>query len=405
MGKIKTWWRKLPIPIAFVMCSLAFILLALFLTNLTVQFAGKNMQEIQQNYLVSEIPMEITEDIPDMESQAQENTSEEMEWQLPKEFFSDADRQKYDSYEKLEDIAAIFWYSICICLAALVFYLWKIKKPFQILNQATQKIANHDLNFQIHYNGQDEFGRLCHTFEVMREELVRNEKRLWNSIEERKRLNAAFSHDLKTPLTVLQGHTDMLLSDLPDGSLTKEEMLESVRTISKQISRIHAYVNTMNSIQRLEDYEIHPVKVSTETLEKMVSETAKMLFIKGRTEILNHLSDNELSLDMEAITQICENLLSNAARYAKEKIAIRLEQDKNKLILVIEDDGNGFSQKDLKNASHPYYRGGAVDSGNHLHFGLGLYISSLLARKHGGTLQLENRSGGGAKITVKICCI
>ena len=145
------------------------------------------------------------------------------------------------------------------------------------------------------------------------EDLVRNERRLWNSIEERKRLNAAFSHDLKTPLTVLQGHTDMLLSDLPDGNLSKEEMLESVQTISKQISRIHAYVNTMNSIQRLEDYEIHPAKVSAEAVEKTVSETAAMLFTKGRTDIQNRLSSAELSLDMEAITQICENLLSNAA--------------------------------------------------------------------------------------------
>lgn len=405
MDKIKNWWRKLPIPIAFVLCSLAFVLLALFLTNVTVQFAQRNMQEIQQNYLVSEIPMEITDGIPDMEGQGQENTSGEMEWQLPKEYFSDADRQKYDAYEKLEDIAAIFWYSICLCLAALVFYLWKIRKPFQILNQATQKIANHDLDFQIPYSGQDEFGRLCHTFEVMREELVRNERRLWNSIEERKRLNAAFSHDLKTPLTVLQGHTDMLLSDLPDGNLSKEEMLESVQTISKQISRIHAYVNTMNSIQRLEDYEIHPAKVSAEAVEKMVSETAAMLFTKGRTDIQNRLSSAELSLDMEAITQICENLLSNAARYAKERIAVTLEQEEDKLILVIEDDGNGFSQKDLQNASRPYYRGGAVDAGNHLHFGLGLYISSLLAQKHGGTLQLANRPDGGAKITVKVRCI
>ena len=405
MGQIKLWWRNLPISIAFVVCSLTFVALALFLTHLTVEFASRNMEEIQLNYLVMELPTEMTGDIPDQETQGEGQAGEEFVLQLPEAFFSEADRKSYDAYQRLEDAAAILWYSICLCLAALVFYLGKIKGPLGVLNQAAHSITNHDLDFQIHDVGQDELGRLCHAFEVMREELVENERRLWNSIEERKRLSAAFSHDLKTPLTVLQGHTDLLLSDLPNDALTKEQLLASVGTISRQISRIHAHVNTMNSIQRLEDYAPHPAQVSPQALEEMVSETAKMLFPSGRLAVDNHLSAPYLLLDLEAIGQICENLLSNAARYARERISIQLHQDRDSLILVIEDDGPGFSQKDLQYASLPYYRGGAVDGGNQLHFGLGLYICALLADKHGGALQLENRPGGGGKITVNVRCV
>ena len=63
MGQIKLWWRNLPISIAFVVCSLTFVALALFLTHLTVEFASRNMEEIQLNYLVMELPTEMTDDM------------------------------------------------------------------------------------------------------------------------------------------------------------------------------------------------------------------------------------------------------------------------------------------------------------------------------------------------------
>lgn len=106
------------------------------------------------------------------------------------------DRKKYNFYEGLDNMAAILWYSVCLCLASLVFYLWKMKKPLRVLNQAARKISDNDLNFRIDHIGQDELGRLCQAFESMRQELEQNNRKLWNSMEERKRLNAAFAHDL-----------------------------------------------------------------------------------------------------------------------------------------------------------------------------------------------------------------
>lgn len=312
------------------------------------------------------------------------------------------DRTRYDFFAGLNGIAAVLWYSVCLCLAALIFYQWKLKKPFRILNQAVQKISENDLDYRLEYDGQDEFGKLCHAFERMRQELVSNNQKLWDSVEERKRLNAAFAHDLRTPITILQGHADMLLGALEEDGASGREFKGSVHAISHQVRRLNAYVDTMGTLRRLEDYEPCPRPVRASVLKELVSETAALLFPRGRVEIFSDLEEQELLLDKEAFAQICENLLSNAARYAREKISVSLRQEQETLCFTVEDDGIGFSRKDLTNASLAYYRGDKTEAGAVTHFGLGLYICGLLAGKMGGDLNLDNGPGGGARVTVRI---
>ena len=84
---------------------------------------------------------------------------------------------------------------------------------------------------------------------------------------------------------------------------------------------------------------------------------------------------------------------------------ISLRQAQEYLIMTVEDDGTGFTKKDLANASLAYYRGEKTQTDAVSHFGLGLYISSILAEKLGGDLQLANGKNGGAKVQIKIRCI
>ena len=295
------------------------------------------------------------------------------------------ERKKYDFYESLDNMAAILWYSLCLCLFSLVFYLWKMKKPLQVLNQAARKIAENDLNFQIDYQGTDELGRLCQAFESMRGELEQNNRKMWNAVEERKRLNAAFAHDLRTPLTVLQGHTDLLLDTLTAGQQDADpEILSDLQAISNQVTRMNSYLDTMNSLRRLEDYAPCLRAVSAKALEELLEETAASLFPREKTAmggakgvetaIRFELQEQELWMDREAFSQIYENLLSNAARYARERIRVRLYREQDFLVLQVADDGVGFTAKDLQNAFAPYYRGDRGKPASSSHFGLGLYI-------------------------------
>ena len=423
MERIRNLLQRASIPVAFIVCALSCLLAANLLTKATAWLAHKNMNEIEGEY-VSILPLDMDEVLTGEftdnlgvnfigDGQGEQNEQlpayvvrtdgGQLLWQsvsLPKEA-----KKKYDFYVGLDDIAAVLWYSVCLCLAALIFYLWKIKKPLRVLNQAVQKISENNLNFQIEYEGQDEFGRLCHAFEIMRQELEQNNKKMWNSVEERKRLNAAFAHDLRTPLTIMRGHTDMLISTVTENPDQGGEMASSIHAISNQITRLGAFADTMGSLQRLEDYEPCLKHISSSVLTEMVSQTAVALFPNGQVKIHSKLKEQNFLLDKEALAQICENILSNATRYVKEVVILTLEQMQEYLIITVEDDGSGFTKKDLANASFAYYRGEKTQADAVSHFGLGLYISGILAEKLGGGLQLGNGASGGAEIQIKVRCI
>ena len=92
-----------------------------------------------------------------------------------------------------------------ILLAAVLFYRNKLKRPLTILKEAAEKISAQELDFSVAYAAQDEMGNLCRSFEEMRQALQQNNRLMWQQMEERRRINAAFAHDLRTPLTVLKG--------------------------------------------------------------------------------------------------------------------------------------------------------------------------------------------------------
>ena len=442
MDRIKKKLRQIPIPAAFVLCGMAALLCALSLTRATMWFAQKNKGEIAAGYAEAEVTTPSMEAIPEQEQQPnfvmlepepgpsrealpkeeastqsgqQEQEQEILMYIMPANIpvaLPEEEKKKYDFYENLDNMAAILWYSLCLCLFSLVFYLWKMKKPLQILNQAARKIAENDLNFQIDYQGTDELGRLCQAFESMRGELEQNNWKMWNAVEERKRLNAAFAHDLRTPLTVLQGHTDILFDALNGREQEADpELLSDLSAISNQITRMNSYLDTMSALRRLEDYEPCLRAVRAAALEELLEDTAASLFPGGkaacvpsgiRTAVSFEMESQELWLDREAFSQIYENLLSNAARYARERIDIRLYEEQDFLVLEVADDGAGFTQKDLQSAFAPYYRGDRSKPASSAHFGLGLYICSLLAGKLGGKVQLANGENGGAKVMVKL---
>ena len=294
---------------------------------------------------------------------------------------------------------------LTILLAFLVdawwFYRWKIKKPLAILNAASQKIAQNDLDFQVAVPTGDELGKLCQSFETMRASLEENNRSLWAAVEERKRLNAAFSHDLRTPLTVLQGYSDLLLDALPSGDLSPEKTVSTVLTMQRSLTRLQRYVESMNSLQRLEDLEPQKSTVPFSTLCAQLEETGKIL----RKEQGFHFAsrgEGNVFLDRELLFQVYENLLSNAGRYAKGNIWVTAEREGTALSLTVADDGPGFPPAALKRAAEPYYRADrSPNPEGELHFGLGLYLCRVLCQKHGGSLEIGNAPEGGARITAR----
>ena len=282
-------------------------------------------------------------------------------------------------------------------LAGALFYRWKLKEPIALLLEGARRIQTHDLDFTIPAVSADELGQTCAAFEDMRLELLKTNRELWRQTEERKRLNAAFAHDLRTPLTVLRGYADLLSKYVPQGRISQEKLLDTVSTLSRQVARLESYAASMTALQKLEDIVPSPAPVEASALLRELEETARVLC---KSYSLRYSLESGLtgtvSVDLEVVLQVYENLLSNAARFAREQITILCTRDGDRLLLDVMDDGPGFSEKDLLFATRPYY--GSEKNGEEGHFGLGLNICKILCEHHGGSLTLGNHLQGGAHI-------
>lgn len=292
------------------------------------------------------------------------------------------------------------WIIFCVAIMGIIFYKLELQKPINILLDASHKISENQLDFCIEYTHKNELGQLCTAFDNMRKALYENNREMWHSLEERKRLNSAFSHDLRTPLTVLKGYAEFLEKYIPDGKVSEEKLMSVISMMNGQVTRLEHYTQKMNAVQKLEDIVPNYVKNSAGMLFAMLTETGKL--ICGDKFRINITPDSRIiSIDTDIIMQVYENLISNAVRYAENSVEVNCGISENKLTIAVLDDGSGFTEEALKKAAKPFFRD--EKEPDKLHFGLGLYICRVLCEKCEGKLTIENHANGG-KVTAEFFC-
>ena len=303
---------------------------------------------------------------------------------------------KYKAIRYSKTLLIPLWSVVCLWFTFRLFYSRELKEPVDVLSKASERILGDDLDFTVESRSDNELGALCASFETLRKNLYDSNYQLWKSLEERKRLNSAFSHDLRTPITVLKGYTE--LAEQLDGKLTPEKQADILRKMSGQIDRLERYTEKMSSIHKLEDIIPEESRFTFGQLRREIDETGSLVCTdKVYSQKAEGDAEQELFTDKELLMQVCENLLSNAVRYAASSVSTHLYTEGDKLYITVSDDGEGFSEEALRKAWQPFYRGG--DENEKEHFGLGLYICRLLCKKCGGDIVLSNNGTGGGEVT------
>lgn len=293
-----------------------------------------------------------------------------------------------------------------LALSGVFYYHIKLKQPIAALRSGITRIQNHDLDFCLPVCSDDELGQLCAAFDTMRGELLKSNQELWRQAEERKRLNAAFSHDLRNPITVLKGTVKLLRQGTADE--------QAIDRLENYTVRIEQYVEAMSSIQRLEQMPVRISECPYALLRAELEDTAKLFAGEAECLVLGpdygserggHGSEESdhgtVWLDHGLFLTVAENLIGNAARFTKSKIIIHMEQEGDWLLLSVTDDGPGYPAELVKTGPKPFGKIKTEESHtlnkDSSHFGMGLYSSRTLCVKHGGTLKLENEKGYGAQ--------
>lgn len=391
MGKVKTKSLKLSMTITFLIT----ICIIAVMSALTIFAANKLQQELlKKQYLIISSPdFRIDESTGNYVFDIDKNT---ITWQP----FSTGDAVAYyGSYVAMTGLPVLF-ITIGIGVAATIYYQKKLKIPIAQLQNGVEKIQEDNLDFHVEYNEDDELGELCCSMEKMRSELWQKQKALWESLEQRKLLNASVAHDIRTPITVLKGYLDYLEKMIPQDKLTEDMLLDTVSSMQGAVNRLEQYVDCVRDVEKIENIEIEK---RPENVKRLLDEMrSNVQQLETNKEILissNIMTMDEVRLDKSVLFRIFENLLQNALRYAKKQVRINISQKKDFLILTVEDDGNGFAGKDLEKAATVFCSSDKEGQ----HFGIGLSICRILCEKHGGLLSISNnKNKRGACVTAKL---
>ena len=303
----------------------------------------------------------------------------------------------YGSYAAMVGLP-VFYIAVGIGAAAAVYYRKKLREPITQLQNGVERIQEDNLDFHIEYDGDDELGRLCCSMEKMRRELRQKHKALWESLEQRKLLNASVSHDLRTPITVLKGYLDYLEKNIPQDKLTEDMLFDTILSMQGAVNRLELYVESVRDIEKIENIEIEKRSENVKLLLNELRSNVRQLAGNKEIIISNDIAVDKIQIDKGVFFRILENLLQNALRYAEKQVSINLSHKKDFLILTVKDDGKGFSAADLEKATTVFYSNDKEKQ----HFGIGLSVCKILCEKHGGLLYVGNQKEKGACVTAKL---
>lgn len=389
MGKIKTKSLKTSMAVTFLItiCVIA------LLSSVTIFAANQVQHEIlKKRYMTINSP----------DFQMDENTgnyildidNNNITWQPLSTWDTVA---YYGSYAAMVGLP-VFYIAVGIGAAAAVYYRKKLREPITQLQNGVERIQEDNLDFHIEYDGDDELGRLCCSMEKMRRELRQKHKALWESLEQRKLLNASVAHDLRTPITVLKGYLDYLEKNIPQDKLTEDMLFDTVSSMQGAVSRLELYVESVRNIEKIETIEIEKRSENVKLLLNELISNVRQLAGNKEIIISNDITVDKIQIDKGVFFRILENLLQNALRYTEKQVSINLSHKKDFLILTVKDDGKGFSAADLEKATTVFYSNDKEKQ----HFGIGLSVCKILCEKHGGLLYVGNQKKKGACVTAKL---
>ena len=291
---------------------------------------------------------------------------------------------------------------IFVCLFLTTRFAKKLRLQLVPLFEATSEVAKQNLDFEVGHSNIKEFEDVLISFSHMKESLKASLEQQWKAEQMQKEQIAALAHDLKTPLTVIQGNADLI----SETELDEEQRLYA-EYIGCSSEQMQLYIRTLIDISRAATgYQLNIEDIDLPAYIKQLREQIDALCQTKKIGLQMEIENLPavLSADKLLLERAIMNVVNNALDYSPQdsSISISMIGNKGSLEISVTDAGPGFSQEDLMHAEEQFYMADHSRSSD-LHFGMGLFITKSIIRQHGGQLILSNsKKTGGARVTISI---
>lgn len=279
--------------------------------------------------------------------------------------------------------------SVLFFVTAFGYIYFAILRPFEKMKEFAAKISAGDFDVPLKYERSNYFGEFTWAFDSMRNEIVKSRAGEREAIENNKTVIATLSHDIKTPIASIRAYIEGLSANM-DSSCEKRERYLSV--ITKKCDEVARLTNDLflHSVSDLDKLKIVPERIeicafAESVISEISAEHGDVIFTKPDFTVF-------VNADKNRFTQLCENIINNARKYAKTDIEVFFTRDDENIILHFRDRGEGIPDENMPFIFDKFYRGS--NCGNEQGSGLGLYIVKYIAEKTGGKVVLQNHTRG-----------
>lgn len=297
-------------------------------------------------------------------------------------------------------LAVLLIILLAVCTGVTRHYTRILRTDAALLTRATGRIAQRELDGPPEGEARvRELADALGALEVLRDSLAKSLDEQWTQEQRQSRELRALAHDIKTPLTIISGHAELLLEE----EMTQEQQ-SSVQMILRSARHIEDYTAQLRLILTQSEGEQRR-QVSLKALFSDWRQEGEGLCAKKRIRFRAVLpQERVLIAEQEALRRAVLNLIDNAARFApaEGEIALSAYEEGDRLVLRVQDNGPGFKAEILAHGGQAFCTGEASRSAEG-HSGMGLYYARCVAQRHGGALRLTNTEGGAcAEILLRI---
>lgn len=283
-----------------------------------------------------------------------------------------------------------------LCAVSVLFFILAfgyiyiaILKPFDKMKDFAVQIAAGDFSVPLQYQRSNYFGEFTWAFDSMRNELVKLRANEKEAIENNKTIIATLSHDIKTPISSIRAYIEALSANMDSSYEKRERYLTVITRKCDEVARLSDDL-FLHSISDLDKLKINPERLEIcAFLENVIDEIAaeqKDVHMQHADFVVY------VNADKNRLTQVVENLINNARKYAKTDIDLFLTRQESNIVLHFRDYGSGIPDENIPFIFDKFYRGS--NCGGEQGSGLGLYIVKYITEKMGGTVTLVNHNNG-----------
>jgi len=261
-----------------------------------------------------------------------------------------------------------------LMIAIAIIFLKNQTRPIIKLAEASEKFGRGENIEEFRPSGALEIRKAGLEFDKMRNRILRH-------LNQRSEMLSGISHDLRTPLTRIK----LQLAMIKDKNLSKK-LSDDVDEMEKMLNEYLQFAST-SARDKTEIFDL------SELLENVINKYENPNILKDFDKKIYFNGRKNL------IQRCINNLIDNSLKYGK-KINIIIDKNKSNIVISIEDDGPGIPKSEYENVVKPFYKIDKSRSETKSSVGLGLSISSDIAKSHGGDIDFEKSNLGGLKVKV-----